>query len=206
MVADLVGDHIGLGELARRAEPVGKLAEEAEVDVDPVVARAIERPHRRLAAAAGGLGGAVVGHEDGGLILEAPALELPPPDVLGRAEDLGREMHQRIVRSRLGRALEAAVRTLRRRRGGLLAAEQLGGIDPEHQGDEQADDAQPPAANHHRAAESAAAILGAFALTCRSSSRMRSSGVCASLRGQAAAFQPRLGSLTPPPIGGHLGE
>ena len=34
MVADLMGDDIGLGEVARRAEALGELAEEAGVEID----------------------------------------------------------------------------------------------------------------------------------------------------------------------------
>ena len=48
VVADLVGDHVGLGEVAGRAEAVAQLLVEAEVDVDLLVGRAVERPHRGL--------------------------------------------------------------------------------------------------------------------------------------------------------------
>ena len=53
MVAELVGEHVGLGEVARRAEPRAQLAEEAEVEVDRLIGRAVERAGggRRHAAA-----------------------------------------------------------------------------------------------------------------------------------------------------------
>ena len=53
VVADLVGDDVGLGEVARGAEARAQLVEEAEVDVDLLVARTVERAHRRLGEAAG---------------------------------------------------------------------------------------------------------------------------------------------------------
>ena len=55
VMADLMGDDIGLGEVAGRAEALRQLVEEGRVDVDLLVGRAVERPHRRLAHAAGGL-------------------------------------------------------------------------------------------------------------------------------------------------------
>ena len=59
VVADLVGDHVGLGEVAGRAEALAQLVEEAEVDVDLLVERAVEGAGRRarLAAARADAGG-----------------------------------------------------------------------------------------------------------------------------------------------------
>ncbi len=62
MVADLVADHIGPGELALGPEPRLQLIPEAEVQIDLMVGRAIERPHRRLARAAACAGGLIVEH------------------------------------------------------------------------------------------------------------------------------------------------
>ncbi len=45
-MAVFVGDHIGLRELAGRAEAVGQLVEERQVEIDALVAGAIERPRR----------------------------------------------------------------------------------------------------------------------------------------------------------------
>ena len=56
MVADLVREHIGLREIARRAELLAQLIVEREVDVNLLVDRAIERPGLgRCADAAGRL-------------------------------------------------------------------------------------------------------------------------------------------------------
>ena len=52
VVADLVRDHVGLREIARRVEALAQVAVEGEVDVDLLVAGAVERPHRRLPRAA----------------------------------------------------------------------------------------------------------------------------------------------------------
>jgi hypothetical protein len=48
VVADLVGDDVGLRELAGRAELLLEDLVEAQVDVDLAGPRAVERPHRRL--------------------------------------------------------------------------------------------------------------------------------------------------------------
>ena len=52
MMADLMRDHIGLREIAGRAEALRQLVEEFRVEIDVLVCRAVERPHRRLRGAA----------------------------------------------------------------------------------------------------------------------------------------------------------
>ena len=44
VMADLVGDDVGLGEVSWRAEALIQLAEEREVDVELVITRTVERP------------------------------------------------------------------------------------------------------------------------------------------------------------------
>ena len=44
VMADLVRDHVGLGEIARRAELAGQLVEEVGVEIDLAVVRTVERP------------------------------------------------------------------------------------------------------------------------------------------------------------------
>jgi hypothetical protein len=58
VVADLVGDDVGLGEVAAGAELAREDVVEGEVDVRALVARAVERAGGGLAEAAGGVGGA----------------------------------------------------------------------------------------------------------------------------------------------------
>ena len=62
-MADLVRDHIGLREVARRAEAPAQLVEEIGVDVDVLVAGTVERTHGRLPHSARRLGTALVGDE-----------------------------------------------------------------------------------------------------------------------------------------------
>src|SRR5688572_19899506 len=54
VMRDLVGDDIGLSEIARGSKALLQVAEKPEVDVQLLVARTIERPHCRLSHAAGG--------------------------------------------------------------------------------------------------------------------------------------------------------
>jgi len=53
MVADLMRDHVRLGEIARRVKAVLQIAIEREIHVELLVVRAVERAHRRLSHAAG---------------------------------------------------------------------------------------------------------------------------------------------------------
>ena len=91
MMADLMGDDIGLGEIAAGAEPVLELAIEAEVEIDLLVERAVERTHggHRIAASRAHL----IGEQDelGRGIALALRGENPLPAALGGAEDLGDE-------------------------------------------------------------------------------------------------------------------
>ena len=63
MVADLVRDDISVGEVAAAAIFGLHVMEERHVEIDRLVHGAIERPHRRLRAAATGIGRAVIEHQ-----------------------------------------------------------------------------------------------------------------------------------------------
>src|SRR3954467_1658011 len=86
---------------------MGKFVEEAEVEIDALVGRAIERPHRRLALAARGLRGVAEQHQPRLLVLPAHLLELGAPYVLGALEHARDEALLRIAgrRSRRGALL-----------------------------------------------------------------------------------------------------
>ena len=58
----LVGDDVGSREVTRRAEALGELLEERQVEVDLAVARTVERTHCGLAHTARRLGG--IGEQD----------------------------------------------------------------------------------------------------------------------------------------------
>src|SRR6185436_12748581 len=102
VVPDLVRDHVGLGEVARRAKARLQLPVEGKVDVELLVAGAVERPHRRLADAAGRAHLALVEHQRRGPVLRARALEDGAPDVLGAAEHLRDELAHVVRRRALG--------------------------------------------------------------------------------------------------------
>jgi hypothetical protein len=92
MVPDLVGDDVGLREVTRRAEARLQVPVEGKVDVELFVARAVERPHRRLADAARRAHLAVVEDQRRRAVLRAGALEDRAPYVLGAAEHPGDEL------------------------------------------------------------------------------------------------------------------
>jgi hypothetical protein len=63
VVADLVRDHVGLREVAGRAEALRQVIEEGRVEVHPLIERTVERTHGGLAHAAGGFDRPAEQHE-----------------------------------------------------------------------------------------------------------------------------------------------
>jgi hypothetical protein len=55
VMTDFVRNDIGLGKIARCSEARLQVAVETEIEIDPLVARTVERPHGGLTGAAGGL-------------------------------------------------------------------------------------------------------------------------------------------------------
>src|SRR5512139_3221959 len=117
VVAHLVRDDVGLREVARRTELAVQRVEEAEVDVDLLVARAIERAHRRLAHAAGAARGATEQHQLGLAVGGTTHLHQGTPHVFRVGEHGGDERGLRVARRRRGG------RRLGRWRGEVAAAQ-----------------------------------------------------------------------------------
>ena len=65
----------------------GIFLEESQIQIDVLVAGAIERPRRGLAGAAAGGRGIVIGRESGGAKTFALLTQQGLPDILGRADD-----------------------------------------------------------------------------------------------------------------------
>ncbi|MNE00383.1 hypothetical protein D3C80_927910 [compost metagenome] len=86
MVADFVGDHVGLGEVAGGRETLLHFAEEAHVQVDLLVGRAIERADRRRGEAAGRVDLAAEQDQVGVFVLAAGLGEDGLPGVFGVAQ------------------------------------------------------------------------------------------------------------------------
>jgi len=149
VVAHLVRDHVGLGEIPRRAEARLQVAEEREVDVDLLVAETVEGAHGRLPHAAGGAHLPVIEDERRGAVLPFRLLKDPAPDVLGAAEDLGDELPHlvrwcplwRLARFALGDDLLGDVQ-----HGARVEAEEIG-----DDGDHDSADAQPAPDQAHPA-------------------------------------------------------
>ncbi|MNF06558.1 hypothetical protein D3C80_2065320 [compost metagenome] len=58
-----MGDHIGLGEVARGGKALFQFAEELQIQVDPLIARAVEGADRRVGETAGGIDPAAKQHQ-----------------------------------------------------------------------------------------------------------------------------------------------
>src|SRR5690606_25228618 len=144
VLADLVRDHVGLGEIPARAEALAQHLVEAEIDVDGFVRGTVEGAGRGAPHAA--RGGRRAGVED----------ELPRPVARSRAREhrlpcvLGARQHHRDELPHLVLDRPRA-RGLLLARGGAAGpgavdhAEQRERIDPEQPGDDQADDDGPQA-------------------------------------------------------------
>ena len=115
MVADLVGDHIRPGEVARRAQPALHVAVEAQVEVHPLVCRAVERADGGGGVATAGGDRVAVEHDLGpveGLALRGEEFL---PGVQRAREDVGAEIPQVALRILRGRdAATVRGRSLRR--------------------------------------------------------------------------------------------
>ena len=159
VVADLVGDDVGVGEVTLHAELLLHLLEERRVEIDLLVERAVERPHRGLGRAAAAAGAAGVEHHGGRAVL-APGLVRQDllPDVLGVAEDRGGEAAALVRGLGLALALRLRIDLLFLARA-PAARHLLGAADQDRRVDarDPADDAQ----DHDRAdAEPAGAAAG----------------------------------------------
>src|SRR5690606_34141542 len=140
VMADLVCDDIGLREIAGGVVPPRQRIEEAEIEIDPPVGRAIERPDLRIGEAAAGLDAAGEKHELRLRIIAAVGGEQRIPDILGVGQHDGDE---------IGRIVLALRERLVALGGRLVAAEAVGEEAEYHDHDddqEQPADAATPAA------------------------------------------------------------
>jgi len=165
VVSHLVLDHVRLGEVPRRSEPLLQQFVEAQVDVDGPVGRAVERPHRRARIPAPRTHRVVEQHQPR-LLVRAPHLrEQFAPDVFGVRQHHRHELRPLVRRGVDGHAglfpPGGAVRTRRR----LL--QQRARVTPQQQVHDHHDDADAPepAADHHPPADSPAILDVAAAAT-----------------------------------------
>ena len=87
VMAHLVGDHVGLGEIPGRVETVFQVVVETQVDVHLLVGRTVEGAHRGLAEAARGPDGAPEEHEGWFAVARALGAEEFVPGLLRVRED-----------------------------------------------------------------------------------------------------------------------
>src|SRR3546814_8152601 len=104
-MAHFMCHYIGLREIAGRSVALGELVEEAGIEIDALVGRAIEGAHRRLRRAAATIAGLIVDMKHRRLVRLPRGCEQPAPLVLGRGENLACEMRLGVRRANLGRAL-----------------------------------------------------------------------------------------------------
>ncbi len=86
MMANLMGNDIGLGKIARRAKPRFHVLIKAQIDIDLLIERTIEGTHGSLRHAAGRLNIAREQNEFRLLVLPTHLSEDLVPDPFGRAE------------------------------------------------------------------------------------------------------------------------
>src|SRR6185312_17001324 len=172
VVADLVRNHISLGEFARLAAAAVEahlyVAEERRVEIDAPVARAIERPHRGLREAAAALLAAAIKTQARRTVLATRCLEDSAPCVFGIAQHGGNELPGR-VGGRAGARRRLPVRLFVARMGNHLgAADQDARIDAGEPADQSQNghrtDAQSAAADGNAEPAATAAISAAVAV------------------------------------------
>jgi hypothetical protein len=104
MVTHLVGDHVGLGKIARRPVAGLQLLVEGQVDIHLLVGRAVERPHGRLPHTAGRARGPGEEHQGRLGVLLAVLAEDLLPGIFGFGQHVADELGLRIIGRRPCRA------------------------------------------------------------------------------------------------------
>ena len=163
-MADLVRDHVGAGKLAGFAAASSKaplqVLEERRIEIDLLVARTIERPHRALRSSASRARRAREHHELGRAIGLAVLGEQVLPLHLGAAEHAAHEA-RRLVVDRRRRRTRRLLLLLLTAGEDLRATDQQPRIDAERVADDaehhDGADAE-PAASHREAAATTAAV------------------------------------------------
>ena len=107
-----MGDDVGLRELARCAEALLQVAVEGEVDIDLLIARAVERTHRRLTGTAGRRRCAGKEHQLGLLVARATFTKHLLPRRFRAAQNLGDEARHLVVGGWFARSHLRRCRTL----------------------------------------------------------------------------------------------
>src|SRR5215471_3264677 len=97
VMADFVGDHVGLGEIARRSESVAQFTVEGKVDVKLLIGAAVERTCRRLTIAASRLHGVREKYQSWFLIGATARFENLTPRSLRAAEHAGDELAHLVI-------------------------------------------------------------------------------------------------------------
>ena len=131
VMTELVRNHIGLREVARRAQLLRQLVEEPEIEVDHAVLRTVERAGRRLSEPARRLNRVAEQPHLGALI---PRTELLGPHVLRVLRHRPDFVNQPFFSRRAGDLSRASDRLGRRRRvAGTEQREQVGAAHPAQQ-------------------------------------------------------------------------
>ena len=154
VMADLVGNDVGLGEVTGRPVPLFEVLEEGEVDVDLVIGRAVERSHRGCCHAAGGLYGAGEHHQHWFPVVETAGPEYGVPGVLRI-----RQHHRDEVREPFLFRRRTVLVSCRDRCSTLLHLQQHLRIDAEEIGQRQGDNNGADAALEGAPAQSPAAAV-----------------------------------------------
>lgn len=100
-LAHLVGDDVGLGEIARCLETMAQLIVEAQVDVDLLIRRAVEGPHGRLGHATGGTHRVSKQYQPRLLVGKSFLLEEGCPGFFDIRQNNGNELHLFLLLRRL---------------------------------------------------------------------------------------------------------
>jgi hypothetical protein len=135
-MSNLMGNDVGLGEVPRRTEAIAKLVEKAQVQIDFLISRAIERSHGGIRKSTGGLHFASEKMELGFRVRFSHFSEFGIPDVFGVRQDDPAKADQ-LVLLRIGNCRPAIV--IARRLGLLDLVQKLLWVAAQQPGQKQED-------------------------------------------------------------------
>src|SRR6516164_3419540 len=112
MMADFMGNHIGLGEVTGCLKTLAQIAVEREIDINLLIRAAVEGTCRRLGESAGRLDGIREKHQGRLLVGAAGRLEDLAPRPLGAPEHPRDELPHLVLLSRLLRLWRGRLREI----------------------------------------------------------------------------------------------
>src|SRR5262245_2599131 len=112
MMADFVGNHVGLGKITRSLKPLAKFPVKRKIDINFLIGTAVKRTCRRLGKSAGRLDGVREKYQSWFLIGATACLKNLTPCPLRTAKHACNELAHLIICTALLRLLRRSLRVV----------------------------------------------------------------------------------------------